>query len=64
MLSFYLATFDTEAEKTKFEKLYYEYRLPMFYTAKRILQDDCLAEDARSRGFFACFTKLTQNRRK
>lgn len=51
MLLFYLSLLDTEEEKTKFERLYYEYRAVMKYKALEILKDEYLAEDAVHEAF-------------
>lgn len=51
MLLFYLSLVETEEEKSKFEKLYYEYRKLMKYIALNILRDDSLAEDAVQEAF-------------
>lgn len=42
----YLSLLNTEEEKNKFEQIYSQYRLTMFYVAKSILKDDFLSEDA------------------
>ncbi|NYB73600.1 RNA polymerase sigma factor [Sedimentibacter hydroxybenzoicus DSM 7310] len=42
----YLSLLDTEEEKSKFEQIYNNYKLTMFYVAKSILKDDYLSEDA------------------
>ncbi|WP_313162583.1 RNA polymerase sigma factor [Sedimentibacter sp.] len=42
----YLNLLDTEEEKSKFEQIYNNYKLTMFYVAKSILKDDYLSEDA------------------
>ncbi|HCX63129.1 RNA polymerase sigma factor [Sedimentibacter sp.] len=42
----YLNLLDTEEEKNKFEQIYNNYKLTMFYVAKSILKDDYLSEDA------------------
>lgn len=51
MLSFYLSIIETEEDKSKFEKLYYDYRALMKYIALDILQDEQLAEDAVHNAF-------------
>lgn len=56
----YLAFIDSEPEKHKFEQLYMQYKNLMFYTAKELLQDDHLAEDAVS----ATFMQVAKNMHK
>lgn len=51
MLPFYLSLIDTEEEKSKFEKIYYDYRALMKYIAFDILKDEQLAEDAVHNAF-------------
>lgn len=51
MLLFYLSLIVTEEEKSKFEKLYYDYRALMKYIAFDILKDEQLAEDAVHNAF-------------
>lgn len=46
MLALYISLLDTEEQISKFEHLYTKYRGLMFYTAKGVLQDSYLAEDA------------------
>ncbi|MBQ7117568.1 MAG: sigma-70 family RNA polymerase sigma factor [Clostridia bacterium] len=46
MIGIYLALIDSEEDKVKFQEIYEGYRKQMWYTAKEILQDDALAEDA------------------
>ena len=50
-LIIYLALIEDESEKHKFEQLYLQYKNLMFYTAKELLQDNHLAEDAVSTAF-------------
>jgi RNA polymerase sigma-70 factor (ECF subfamily) len=50
-LIIYLALINDELGKHKFEQLYEQYKNLMFYTAKELLQDDHLAEDAVSTAF-------------
>lgn len=57
MLSLYLSLLDTEEEKSKLEKLYYEYRELMKYIALGILNDEYTAEDAVHNAFI----KLTRH---
>lgn len=57
MLSFYFSILDTEEEKSKLEKLYYEYKSLMKYIALEILKDDYIAEDAVHNAFI----KLTRH---
>ena len=56
MLSFYLGLLDTAEEKSKLEKLYYEYRNLMKYVAFGILNNNEQAEDA----VHEAFIKLTR----
>lgn len=58
MLMFYLSLMDTEAEKTKFEQIYHQYRKLMFYIANQILCDDALAEDAVQDAFIKIIENL------
>lgn len=58
MLSFYLHTIETEEEKSKFEKLYYDYRALMKYVAFDILKDEQLAEDAVHNAFIKLINYL------
>lgn len=51
MLSFYLSLLDSDEEKDQFEQIYTTYRNLMYYIARRILQDDSLAEDAVHNAF-------------
>lgn len=46
MIGIYLALIDSEEDKIKFQEIYESYRKQMWYTAKEILQDNHLAEDA------------------
>ena len=46
MLALYISLLDTEEPISKFEHIYTKYRGLMFYTAKGVLQDSYLAEDA------------------
>lgn len=47
----YLSILETEEEKSKFEKLYYQYRYVMQYVAYKILNDTQMAEDAVHEAF-------------
>lgn len=47
----YLAMLDSDADKSKFEILYTEYKNLMYYTANRILQNRCDAEDVVHQAF-------------
>lgn len=58
MLLFYLSLIDTEEEKSKFEKLYYDYRALMKYIAFDILKDEQLAEDAVHNAFIKLINYL------
>jgi len=46
MLQLYLSLIDGEADQTKFARLYREHRMAMLWTARKILGDSALAEDA------------------
>lgn len=46
MIGIYLALIDSEEDKIKFQEIYESYKKQMWYTAKEILQDSHLAEDA------------------
>ena len=46
MLGLYLALIDSAEDKSKFEKLYKEYRSTLITVAYSILKDTALAEDA------------------
>lgn len=59
MLILYLSLVDEEDEG-KFERLYYKYRKLMYVSAKEILKDDALAEDA----VHEAFIKLTKYMKK
>lgn len=58
MLGFYLSMVDTPEDKYKVEQLYNKYKNTMYYTAKRILQDDYLAEDAVHQAFMNIIKNL------
>lgn len=47
----YLAMIDSDADKSKFEILYSEYKNLMYYTANRILRNSSDAEDAVHQAF-------------
>lgn len=51
MLSTFLMMIDTDDERSRFTKLYHQYRKLMHYEARRILRDDHLAEDAVQEAF-------------
>ena len=57
MLLFYLSLIDTEEEKSKFEKIYKQYRAVMKSVAIKYLHDEHLAEDA----VHEAFIKLTRH---
>lgn len=57
MLSFYLSLVETEEERSKLEKLYYEYKELMKYVALDILKDNGYADDA----VHEAFIKLTRH---
>ena len=58
MLFVCLAMCETEEEKTKFEKIYKEYKKHMFYTAYKILRNKHDAEDAVSKAFLVIVKNL------
>ena len=51
MLMIYLAAIETDANKSKFETIYTEYRAIMFYVAKQILNNDQDSEDVVHQAF-------------
>ena len=51
MLSVFLMMLDSEDEKSRFIRLYEQYRKLMHYVAREILKDDHLAEDAVQEAF-------------
>lgn len=57
MLLFYLSLIENEEDKSKFERLYNQYRKLMKYKAIEILHDEFLAEDA----VHEAFIKLTRH---
>ena len=46
MIAFYLNMIETEDDKNKFERVYYEYRKRMLFVANKVLHDRYEAEDA------------------
>lgn len=60
MLLFYLSLIENEEERSKFEKLYYEYRRLMKYIAFDILKDNQLAEDAVHNAFIKLSNHLNK----
>lgn len=56
MLLFYLGLIENDEYKSKFERLYYQYRKLMKHTATEMLRDEFLAEDA----VHEAFIKLTR----
>ena len=58
MLSFYLSMIDTPEDKYKVEQLYNHYKNVMHYTAKRVLHDDYLSEDAVHQAFINIIKNL------
>lgn len=57
MLLFYLSLIENEEDRSKFEKLYYDYRKLMKHIATEMLHDEFLAEDA----VHEAFIKLTRH---
>ena len=51
MLLFYLSLLESEADKAKFERTYYEYRKIMKNMAMEMLEDEFAAEDAVHEAF-------------
>lgn len=51
MIQLYLQLLDTQTEKEKFERLYYQYKKLMYWIANHILGDSYLAEDAVHEAF-------------
>lgn len=60
MLLFYLSLIDTEKDKQKFEKIYYEHRKFMMQVALKILKDEMLAEDAVTDAFIRLIKYLNK----
>lgn len=58
MLSLYLSIVDTSEKRHKVEDLYNNYKKLMFYTAKKVLHDDYLAEDAVHQSFINIIKNL------
>ena len=56
MLLYYLSLIETEEDKSKFERLYEDYKQLMKHTANDMLHDEFLAEDAAHEAFI----KLTR----
>ena len=56
MLLFYLSLIESDEDKSKFERLYYEYNKLMKYVAIKEIHDEYLAEDA----VHEAFIKLTR----
>lgn len=56
----YLMMLDTEEEKSKFEKIYFNYRQLMFHIANDILNDEYLAEDAVHKSFIKIMKHLNK----
>ncbi len=57
MLTF-LGVIDNEDDRNKAEKIYLTYKNTMLYTARSILHDVCLAEDAVSQAFIRIIDNL------
>lgn len=51
MLAFYIASFDEEKDKTKFEQIYEKYHRLMLWRASRLLKDQRDAEDVVHNAF-------------
>lgn len=60
MLALYISLLDTEEQISKFEHIYTKYRGLMFYTAKGVLQDSYLAEDAVHETFLDMHSSCNQ----
>lgn len=58
MLALYLQRLETQAERSKFERLYLAHRQTMYYAANAILRDDALAEDAVHQAFLRLMGNL------
>lgn len=58
VLLFYLSLLDTEEEKSKLEKLYYQYKALMKYIALDILKDYSMADDAVHEAFIKLIRHL------
>ena len=58
MLSFYINLVETQEEKTKVEKIYYEYRTIMKEKANSILRNDFLAEEAVHEAFIRIINNI------
>ncbi len=54
----YLAMIESEADRTKFEKIYYAYRGLMFYVAQGILRDERDSEDVVHDAFVNIISNL------
>ena len=52
MLGFYLSMFDDIEDRNKFEKLYYDYKYLMLYTANRVTGNSSWAEDIVHDAFY------------
>lgn len=62
MLAIYLSLVEGENEKTKFEKIYMNYRVLMLSRAYEILKDRQLAEDAAQNAFVRLLNNLDKVR--
>lgn len=58
MLYIYLSMIESSEDKSKFEKIYMNYRQTMFYVANNILKDEHLAEDAVHQAFIKIIENL------
>lgn len=64
MLSAYLAMISTQKDREKFERLFHQYERTLKYTAKTILWDEHLAEDAVQEAFIRiidCLDKIDES---
>lgn len=63
LIGLYLTLIDSESDKQRFVLLYEKYQKLMFYVAKKILDDDYMAEDAVQEAFLRIaknFSKINQ----
>lgn len=62
MLCLYLNILESEEDRSRFTKLYMQYREMMFYTALQILRNDMDAEDAVHQSFLAILKHFSKIR--